>query len=592
MKNVFSLGSILNASTNGLIITDAEGKIVFANNKISILTDIAPDKLVDLTIHEAFPAIGMIVSECVQNKTALNFNKLYENNRNIMLNVTPICEDGLLRGSLCSFQDLYKFESIIYKLNSYKILNEQLEAIFSSSSDGIVLVDNQGVILKMNEASEKINHVKAEDYIGKHVTHFMKTGTVDRVASLEVLETGRQVSVLQYNEKHRKHMLLTGTPRFDENGKISFVVVNERDITELNTMKKELEQSRLATQKYRDELVELNQKEMMRNEIVAVSKEMQDILSFAFKLSRLEISNILILGESGTGKGLVAKFIHQNSECRENPFLHINCAAIPENLLEAELFGYKKGAFTGASHKGKIGLLQLAEGGTLFLDEIGDIPFGIQSKLLKFFEDQTITRLGDTKSIKVDCKIIAATNRNLEKLVKEKKFRSDLLYRINAFTIRIPPLRERPDDTLELVNHFTQTFNQQYGMNKQISPAMFKMLQSCPFKGNVRELKNIVKKAVLIGEKEVMDDLCMKGSDYVVENWSGPGNGESRVLSLPEEVGAVEKEILKIANRRCKTTRAMAKYLRVSQPTVIRKMRKYGIDYLKNNNVSKYISTT
>jgi len=591
MKNVFSLGSILNASTHGIIVTDAEGKILFTNRQIAVLTDIRPDKLVDLKIDAAFPAIGRLVSECIQKKKVLTLRQLNENNTNIMVDITPVCENGRLGGSLCSFQALFQFESILYKLNSYHQLNEQLEAIFSSSSDGIVLVDNQGIILRMNQASEKINDVKAEDYIGKHVTHFVKTKTVDRVASLEVLETGRQVSVLQYNEKHKKHMLLTGTPRFDENGKISFVVVNERDITELNTMKKELEQSRLATQKYREELVELNQKEMMRNEIVAASKEMQDILSFAFKLSRLEISNILILGESGTGKGLVAKFIHQNSEGGENPFLHINCAAIPENLLEAELFGYKKGAFTGASNKGKIGLLQLAEGGTLFLDEIGDIPFGIQSKLLKFLEDQTITRLGDTRSIKVDCKIIAATNRNLEKSVKEKKFRSDLLYRINAFTIRIPPLRERPDDILELVNHFTQKYNQQYGMNKQISPAMFKMLQSCPFQGNVRELKNIVKKAVLIGEKEVMDDLCMKGSDYVVENWSGPGNGESRVLSLPEEVGAVEREILKIANRRCRTTRAMARYLKVSQPTVIRKMRKHGIDYLKNNNVSKYIST-
>lgn len=581
MKINFSLEAILNASTNGVIVTDVDGKILFTNKQVSILTDVSPDKLVDLTIHDAFPAIGIIVSKCIQNKKAFNLKKLHENNKNVMLNVTPVFENGIMRGSLCSFQELLKYESVAYKLNSYKQLNEQLEAIFSSSSDGIVLVDNQGIILKMNEASEKINNVKTKDYIGKHVTHFMKTGTVDRVASLEVLETGRQVSVLQYNERQKKHMLLTGTPKFDEKGNISFVVVNERDITELNTMKKELEQSRLATEKYKDELAELNQKELMRHEIIATSKEMQDILSFALKLSRLEISNILILGESGTGKGLISKFIHQNSECREKPFLHINCAAIPENLLEAELFGYKKGAFTGASDKGKIGLFELAEGGTLFLDEIGDVPFEIQPKLLKCLEDHTIRRLGDTKSIKVNCRIIAATNRNLEKLVKEKKFRSDLFYRINAFAIRIPPLRERPDDILELVNYFTLEFNKKYGQNKQISPEMFRVLQSCPFKGNVRELKNIVKKAILIGEKEVMDDLCMKGSDYVIENWSGPGNENKRVLSLSEEVGAVEREILKIATRRCKTTRAMARYLKVSQPTVIRKMRKHGIDYLQ-----------
>ncbi|MEJ2731939.1 MAG: sigma 54-interacting transcriptional regulator, partial [Deltaproteobacteria bacterium] len=192
----------------------------------------------------------------------------------------------------------------------------------------------------------------------------------------------------------------------------------------------------------------------------------------------MEASNILILGETGTGKGLLAKLIHQFSHRKKKPFIQINCAALPETLLEAELFGYEKGAFTGAREHGKIGLFELAHEGTLFLDEIGDLPLAVQAKLLKYLDDHEIMRLGVIKPKPVDCTIIAATNRNLEASSRQRKFRQDLFFRLNTFVIQTPPLRERPDDIFELVNHLLAKYNRHYVLRRRISPGAMEQIKS------------------------------------------------------------------------------------------------------------------
>jgi len=236
--------------------------------------------------------------------------------------------------------------------------------------------------------------------------------------TLEVLETKRQVSVIQEIKRTKKILLATGTPAFDDEGNIFLVVVNERDMTQLNAIQKQLEQSRMVTEKYKNKLAEISLLELKDQEIVAEDKKMRQVMYLALKLAHLSASDILILGESGTGKGLLAKFIHKNSNRNKKPFIQINCATLPENLLEAELFGYEKGAFTGARQEGKAGLFELAHEGTLFLDEIGDLPHSLQAKLLKYLDDHEVMRLGGLKSKKIDCTIIAATNRDLEGLVQ------------------------------------------------------------------------------------------------------------------------------------------------------------------------------
>jgi PAS domain S-box-containing protein len=462
-------------------------------------------------------------------------------------------------------------------LSPEQILNAQLNAIFQSSSDGILVCDGKGNILKMNEASEKLNGLKAKDVIGKNVAHFVASGFFDRSVTMEVLETKRQISIMQYIKKTNKHLLVTGTPALDEGGNIFMVVVNERDMTQLNAIQQQLEQSRLVAERFKDELVQLSMFELESNEIVAESEAMRRILSMALRLARFDASNILILGESGTGKGVVAKFIHKTGRRCKKPFVQINCAALPETLLEAELFGYEKGAFTGARQEGKLGLFELAHEGTLFLDEIGDLPFSVQAKLLKYLDDHEVMRLGSVKPRKVDCTVIAATNRDLDTLTREGRFRKDLFFRLNTFTLHIPPLRERREDIFPLMNFFLARHNKQYGQKKRISSGGFETLQSWPYPGNVRELDNILKKAVLISEKELLDDFIGSALEKSMRNGAHEDRQGTKGQGLQEEVLVLEEQLLRGALKVCKSTREMARYLGISQPTVVRKLKRHRI---------------
>ncbi|MBT4874990.1 MAG: sigma 54-interacting transcriptional regulator, partial [Desulfobacula sp.] len=314
-----------------------------------------------------------------------------------------------------------------------------LQTIFNRSADGLMICDAQGIILKLNRAAEILNGVKASEVLGKDVRTLVKEHQIDRSATQEVLETKRQVSVIQTTPRSEYTLLVTGTPVFDEHHNIVFVVVNERDISLIESMRKQLAFARQESEKIKNELTELTLLELKENNIVAQSDSMKQTLKLALKLSAIKASNILIQGESGTGKGLLAKFIHKHSAGRKKPFIQINCAALPETLLEAELFGYEQGAFTGASEKGKIGLFELASGGTIFLDEIGEMSIGMQAKLLKCLDDHEIMPLGGIVPKKIDCSIIAATNQDLDTRTFNKKFRLDLFHRLNTFTLLIPP---------------------------------------------------------------------------------------------------------------------------------------------------------
>lgn len=470
------------------------------------------------------------------------------------------------------------------RLTTEKILNAQLSAIVQSSSDGILVCDKSGNIMKMNKASERLNGLKAVDVIGKNVADFVAMGIFDRSVSLEVLETKRQISLMQYVNKTQKHLLVTGTPSFDENGNIFLVVVNERDMTLLNAMKERLEKSQMVAEKYRDELAQLSMLEQEGQEIIAESKAMRQVLSIALRLARFDASNILICGESGTGKGVIAKFIHKAGKRCRKPFVQINCAALPETLLEAELFGYEKGAFTGASHDGKIGLFELANRGTLFLDEIGDLPFSVQAKLLKYLDDHEVMRLGSVKNRKVDCTVIAATNSDLNNLLAEGRFRKDLFFRLNALTLHIPPLRNRKEDILPLTNLFLAKHNKQYGQTKSLSSNGFKTLHSWLYPGNIRELDNLIKKAVLISDKDLLDNFINSELNTKIANVAKKNRQNYSEKGMQEEVFHLEAELLRKALKVCKSTREMARHLGVSQPTIVRKLKKHKL-FLSDHSV-------
>lgn len=476
---------------------------------------------------------------------------------------------------------------------------QYLKAIFDRSADGLMIADRDGVILKLNRACERLNGIDAADVVGKDVISLMNEGRIDRSATREVLESGRQVSVIQRSPHSDHTLLVTGTPVFDDKGDIKFVVVNERDISLIETMQQELASARQTSEKFRDEVMRLTLLELEENDIVAQSDTMKDTVRLALKLAGIDASNILIQGESGTGKGLLAKFIHTHGPRKERPLIQINCAALPENLLEAELFGYVKGAFTGADEKGKPGLFELASQGTLFLDEIGEMSLNVQAKLLKYLDDHEITPVGGTTFKKIDCAIIAATNRDLERLTRKRAFRLDLFHRLNTFTLSIPPLRERPEDILDLVRITLKKYNKKYHRRAYIDHKGFQALQSHDFPGNVRELFNIVKQAVVLCDRRHLDDYIIQSigsartqsihtpSTKARSNFRRrpPLPSQSASFSsdhelagtLQERLRLVEVQMLQEAAMCCDTTRQAATFLGISQPSVVRKFKQHGI---------------
>ena len=568
---------IINSTNNGIIATDVSGKIVYINQQVEKMLGCNAEKHTGIFISELLPITGPQVMECLKTGTSKWGHHVIGEKLDMVLNITLIRQGKQLGGTVCNFQDMKQLKISPDELESSNYLNQQLKTIFKASHDGIWVCDGQGKVIDINEASEKLNGIHATDIIGKNVIDLVDGGLFDRSVTLEVLETKRQVSVIQEIKRTKKILLATGTPAFDDEGNIFLVVVNERDMTQLNAIQKQLEQSRMVTEKYKNKLAELSLLELKDQEIVAEDKKMRQVMYLALKLAHLSASDILILGESGTGKGLLAKFIHKNSNRNKKPFIQINCATLPENLLEAELFGYEKGAFTGARQEGKAGLFELAHEGTLFLDEIGDLPHSLQAKLLKYLDDHEVMRLGGLKSKKIDCTIIAATNRDLGGLVQHKRFRKDLFYRLNAFTIRIPPLRERPDDIFELVSFYMKKYGKEYRLNRRISPDTLKMLQEFTFPGNVRELKNILKKAVVMSEHETVDEMIRQSLSANAVHCIIPSFHTHQGEGLTDQIFDVEKEILQNAMACCKSTREMARYLKISQPTVVRKLKKHRL---------------
>ena len=313
------------------------------------------------------------------------------------------------------------------------------------------------------------------------------------------------------------------------------------------------------------------------HEIIYQSEKMSRVIEHARRVAASDTA-VLITGESGTGKEIVARFIHESSPRRKARFVPVNCAAISPQLVESELFGHEKGAFTGADRRTK-GKFEYADAGTLFLDEIGDLPLPLQAKLLKYLDDSEVLRLGGVKARRIDCSVIAATNRNLENQVRKRRFRKDLYYRLNTFILKIPPLRQRPEDVFELVHILLGRYNRRYGVNKRILPEGLQALQEYGFPGNVRELKNLVKKAVVMNEENDIDGAVLQTLRVMPPS---PGRKDDPPKSaypgsLTKSLQHYEREILQQTRAQCRSTREMAAALGVSQPTVVRKMKKYGI---------------
>ncbi|MGI6711661.1 MAG: sigma-54 interaction domain-containing protein [Bacillota bacterium] len=453
-------------------------------------------------------------------------------------------------------------------------LNKELQAIFDSSFDEIFVTDGEGYVTWVNKAGQGFYGVTEKEIIGKHVCDLEKQGFFSPSITMQVLDEKKRITSIQTVRGGQK-LIVTANPVFNEEGKIIMVVANSRDLTELNNFKHRLEEAEKLMDVYRNEIFQLHKEKLTLEEMVYTSSAMKHILNIADKVSGVD-STVLIQGESGVGKGVMAARIHKLSRRCNGPFIKINCGAIPENLIESELFGYEAGAFTGAKREGKKGLIELASGGTTFFDEISELPLNLQVKLLHVIQDKSLMRVGGGQNVDVDIRIIAATNRDLKRMIKERKFREDLYYRLNVVPLVIPPLRQRKEDIAALVRYFMNAFNGKYGMCKKISPEALEVLESYSWPGNVREVENLIERLmVTVDNSEILPKHL---PEYL--NQEDTGGSKVAVLGicgLKEAAEEAERQLLRKAMIRYKNTYKMAEALDVNQSTIVRKLHRYGL---------------
>lgn len=443
---------------------------------------------------------------------------------------------------------------------------DRLRAIVDSSYDGIYITDGNANTLWVNPAYLSISGLREEDVVGKNMWDLERSGTISRSGTLIAMAQRKPVT-LEQTFRTGKRALITSTPSFDELGNVVMVVTNVRDMTEFYDLQ---EKYRDAQERYHTE-IELARKRVLDGaELIAADPNTLAVLRQVEKVAVLD-ATVLLTGETGVGKEKFAQYIYKNSSRREERFIPVNCGAIPPNLMESELFGYEKGAFTGAV-RDKMGIFELADKGTVFLDEIGELPVDMQVKLLRVLQERHIQRVGGTRDIPVDIRIIAATNRNLEDMVREKTFREDLFYRLNVVPITIPPLRERRGDILPFADAFLGELNKKYGFKKEFATSALQAMEEYSWPGNVRELKNVVERVVILSS----DDLIRAGDLPFRPQWAPgprPALGEEPI-DLKLEVARFEYQYLQQAYEKHKNVRAAAASLGMDSSTFVRKRRR------------------
>ena len=429
--------------------------------------------------------------------------------------------------------------------------------------DSFHLADGKGNILFVNKTFADRSHMAREDVIGKNVADmpYKPSGV------LLAIKEKRRLSFMQHGIGG--DAIATTVPVLDEDGEVRLCVSNARFINELELL------SRYYTTQRGKGGDAPAPGISTTPELSSSDESMQKLYDFAKQIAAAD-SGVLITGETGTGKSVLAKYIHENSPRSKKKFVELNCAAIPESLIESELFGYETGAFTGAQKGGKPGLFEVADGGTLFLDEIGDMPLQLQPKLLHALQNKTITRVGGTRQIPVNVRIITATNKNLENLVKEGLFRNDLYYRINIVPISIPPLRERKSDITPLINSFVDRFNKHYNQSAAIDDGAMKLLNLYKWPGNIRELENMIERLLVTNKSGIITEWDLPNNIRIMtDSDDDSGIHVSKLMPLKDALETVEGELVRMAFKGGASTYDVARKLKISQSGASRKYLKY-----------------
>lgn len=567
---------ILDSTHDAMIAVDRNGIITIYNAAAGRLTNKSPDDV-----------IGRPITEVVETTRLLYILETgaSELNRKQMLGETEIVtnrmpvrnEAGEVIGAIAVFRDITEVHALAEEITNLREMQSMLEAILNATQDAISVVNQDGIGWLINPAYTRLTGYTENDIIGKPSTVDLAEG---ESVHLKVLETREPVKGMYHKVGPNRKEVMTEAAPIIVGGELRGSVAVIHDLTEINKLISELNQAK--------QIIRNLEAKYTFDDIIGESEVMKATIAKA-RLAAETPATIILRGESGTGKELFAHAIHNASDRKFNQFVRVNCAAISENILESELFGYEEGAFTGASKGGKIGLFEQADGGTIFLDEIGEISLMMQAKLLRVLQEKEIVRVGGTKPITVDVRVISATNVDLEKAVSEKSFRKDLYYRLNVFPIQIPALRNHKDDLGALIKFLMSKYNQEYGRHVTgISETAMEHIESYEWPGNVRELENYIGRSM----------INMRMSETTLDRYHMPSfktNVSDSSLSMQMErldlpvvpegerklsahLDAVEqKHILSVLRANDDNREQTAKDLGISLRSLYYKLKKYGI---------------
>ncbi|MDM5153978.1 sigma 54-interacting transcriptional regulator [Bacillus sp. DX1.1] len=571
-KSVDLLKIILTSIPMGIFVVDREKKIVNCNESGLKMIKANQEKVMNVPAEHIFNG-EHINNVFATGKTILNQLQI-TNEMGVLVDYSPIPNfDQQIDGMVIIVQDLPMVEDMAMEIEYIKDLNKDLNAILSSIYDEILVVNRKGELIRYSESVIRDFWGRdLKELLGKSLLELESKGLFSPSVTRLVLEQQKKVSIVQETKSGRK-ILAVGNPVFDDDGKIHRIIIASRDITEATRLKTELHEMKKISEQYKKELDSFKNQDRFLKKLIYCSPKMEQIINQAKKIADFS-STVLIYGESGVGKEVIAQAIHQLGGRSSQPFLKLNCGAIPEPLLESELFGYTKGAFTGADKNGKEGYFKRADQGILFLDEIGEMPLHLQVKLLRVLQEQEVIPIGSTTSTKINVQIIAATNKRLEKMVEAGTFREDLFYRLNVIPLHVPPLRERMEDVSVLAFHFLQQLNKKYSKNYHLTPDALNLLEFYSWPGNVRELQNMIERLVVSADDQVIEAEFVSKFLTLGYDFKKSKPVITRVLPLQEALHSVEEQLILLAMKQYKTTTKAAKALGISQSSVSRKYQK------------------
>lgn len=449
-------------------------------------------------------------------------------------------------------------------------ISRELEAIFASSHDGIVVADGNGVLMRLSDSYPRITGVPKEELLGTHIDNMVSLGIAAPSGTAMVLHERKAITFTQ-TFRDGQQSVVTSTPVFDDAGGIIRVITNVRDMSEIQNLRSMLAESQKKIHQYSRMLGSMGHEGPDDTGMIFRSTAMRTVRERALKYAPVD-APVLITGASGVGKEVLANFVHRNSPRVAAPFLKINCGAIPEHLLESELFGYEGGAFTGARREGHAGLIEMAKGGSLLLDEVGELPFSLQVKLLRLVQNREFFRVGGNRPITTDVRIIASTNQHIEHLIEERRFRADLFYRLNVLPLHVPALAERPEDIVPLTHYFLNTCNAKHKTAKNFSPAVYGAFERHVWKGNVRELENIVERLVIVCPGNLVEPC------HLPDELRPAGEALHTSKPYKDALADFERRYWQQALHRYPSYREAGRHLGVDHSTIVKKISRLGLE--------------